>query len=519
MLAENCGSGELIFACGDDQLKHKNDALCVVVGLAVGAAVRAENEVAAAVGKAHQVGAGALLDGQRAGQVEAAVDELFGAEAAAFGLQPLDKRLDARLGGVAHLVDGEVDAFGQDAAVDPFLAGVPTLDRGRVEQLLAHQFGGIGVVRHAGGRRAPGPDQLENAGDQFGRAFDLSEAGRLEEAAVEERAQDVAHLSFRFQVGVRQELNRIGILGRLDIPGGDLRLVGDEEVVEMAGDETGGSRLRNDDVDDVVAVEVAGAAEEGLLAVIVVIGAEVEMGGIEAVGVDGRRLREGPAGEGACAVLDVVLRVVAHAHREQFQQFASIVLVGFAFAVLVVVQPVDHGRVHGEFEQYGAHIAHADAAEQIDLVVHRHDMLALGISGGKDMMPEERHLLFQRAFAVDHAVDPRADVDLRVLRRRSSAARYPRRWAGSAPAPPDPRRAGRTPVGRTPPTPLCLRQSRPGAASGQSGPDPQPPCFPPYFTSVASGRWPVVGGRWSVVGGRWSVVGGRWSVVGGRCGF
>ena len=48
-----------------------------------------------------------------------------------------------------------------------------------------------------------------------------------------------------------------------------------------------------------------------------------------------------------------------------------------------------------------------------DLVVHRHGMLALGISGGKDMVPEERDLLFQRAFAVDHAVDPRADVDLR----------------------------------------------------------------------------------------------------------
>ena len=52
----------------------------------------------------------------------------------------------------------------------------------------------------------------------------------------------------------------------------------------MAGDEAGRCRLLYDDVDDVVAVEVAGVAEEGFLAVIVVILAEEELRGVESRG-------------------------------------------------------------------------------------------------------------------------------------------------------------------------------------------------------------------------------------------
>ena len=68
---------------------------------------------------------------------------------------------------------------------------------GGFEQFLAHQFGGVGVLRYARHRPAIGADQLEDAGDQLGRTFHFLEAGRLEEVAVEERAQDVAHLPFR----------------------------------------------------------------------------------------------------------------------------------------------------------------------------------------------------------------------------------------------------------------------------------------------------------------------------------
>ena len=58
-----------------------------------------------------------------------------------------------------------------------------------------------------------------------------------------------------------------------DAPGRDLRLVGDEEVVEVAADEAGRRLLPGDDVDDVLAVEAAGVAEERLLAVVVVLAA------------------------------------------------------------------------------------------------------------------------------------------------------------------------------------------------------------------------------------------------------
>ena len=55
------------------------------------------------------------------------------------------------------------------------------------------------------------------------------------------------------------------------LPGGNLDIVSDEKVVEVAGDEPGGGRLLDDDIDDVFAVEVAGMAQECLLFFIMVI--------------------------------------------------------------------------------------------------------------------------------------------------------------------------------------------------------------------------------------------------------
>jgi hypothetical protein len=55
------------------------------------------------------------------------------------------------------------------------------------------------------------------------------------------------------------------------LPGGNLDIVSDEKVVEVAGDEPGGGRLLDDDIDDVFAVEVAGMAQECLLLFIMVI--------------------------------------------------------------------------------------------------------------------------------------------------------------------------------------------------------------------------------------------------------
>ena len=49
--------------------------------------------------------------------------------------------------GVAQLVGGEIDALHEGAAVNPFCASVPTLNGGRVHQILAHvtDFHGDGM--------------------------------------------------------------------------------------------------------------------------------------------------------------------------------------------------------------------------------------------------------------------------------------------------------------------------------------------------------------------------------------
>ena len=88
-----------------------------------------------------------------------------------------------------------------------------------------------------------------------------------------------------------------GSLGSVDAPGRHLLLVGDEEVVEVAADEAAPSLLLRNDVDDVLAVEVAGLAEERLLAVVVVGRVVDEAGVVVAVRVERRAWLERPAGE------------------------------------------------------------------------------------------------------------------------------------------------------------------------------------------------------------------------------
>src|SRR4029453_10157719 len=89
----------------------------------------------------------------------------------------------------------------------------------------------------------------------------------------------------------------------------------------------GRDRLLEDDVDDVLAVERAAAAEEGLLAGVVLRGVELELEDVV-----------GPAGERARRLADVALGVVADTHREELEQLAPEVLVRMALDVLAVVE-------------------------------------------------------------------------------------------------------------------------------------------------------------------------------------
>ena len=176
----------------------------------------------------------------------------------------------------------------------------------------------------------------------------------------------------------------------------------------MAGDEAGGGLLAGDYFNDVVAIEVAGLAQEGLLVVVVVVGVVDEVGLVASVGIARHGVGDGPASEGAGGFLDVVLGVVgfavhADAQREQFQKLAAPVLVDGALVAHAVVQVEHHGRVTGEALEQDVELAHAQVAEHIQLELDLAAMLALGVAGAEDAVPEQGDLFLQRALGVDHS--------------------------------------------------------------------------------------------------------------------
>ena len=149
--------------------------------------------------------------------------------------------------------------------------------------------------------------------------------------------------------------------------------------------------------------------------VVVVLGAVLEVPGDTAVGPDRVAqapqrhvlcVPERPTGEGAGALLDVLLGVAAHAHGEQLQELPAVVLVDRAVVVLVVVQPDDHGRVFGQLHEQRPEAAESVATKHPDLVVIHLAERYLRVPGSEDAVPEQWHLLPERSVGVDHAVQP-----------------------------------------------------------------------------------------------------------------
>ncbi len=287
----------------------------------------------------------------------------------------------------------EVHALVERPTVDPLLAGMPSLNRGRIQKLLSHHRGCLRELGEPRLGEAEVAGELDRAGDELRGALHPLELRLLEPVRVEDGPEDRPNLAVRLEVGVHHLLDGPRVLGRLDAPCGDLGLVGHEEVVEVAADEPGRGLLPHDDVDDVLAVEVALVAEEGLLAVVVILGVVHELGLVVAEGVQRDGLLEGPAREGPGRLLDVELGVGADAHGEQLEQLPAVVLVDAVGVVLPVVQPVDHGWILGEVEEDIPHLAQAVAPKGVDLSNQRRCVLALVVRGGEDVMPEEGHLL------------------------------------------------------------------------------------------------------------------------------
>jgi hypothetical protein len=111
-------------------------------------------------------------------------------------------------------------------------------------------------------------------------------------------------------------------------------------------------------------------------------------------------------GEGAGALLDVVLGVVADAQAEQLHELAGEVLVGAPDARVVVVEVGEHRGVADDPEQQVGEAAQRVRAEQLVLHVHVVRVLDRAVAGREVVVPEERHLLFERARRLDHALEP-----------------------------------------------------------------------------------------------------------------
>ena len=250
----------------------------------------------------------------------------------------------------------------------------------------------------------------------------MLEAGLLEEVRVEQHPQRGGHVEIRVLEDPRQGVDRLGIARRLDRPRGHLRLVGDKEIVQVPADEASAGRLLYDDVDDVFAVQLTLMTKEGLLAVIVVFRAILELPGESAIGRPRDLGLEGPAGEGARRFANVGLGVVAGAEAEQLEEFATPVLVDRGPMVLLVVEPEDHRRVSGHLEQQVAVTAKAALPEDIDLLQQLVVIVDLGIAGGEHMVPEQGGLLFEGPLGVDQVVHP-----IEVAHRRLSAGQQRRR--------------------------------------------------------------------------------------------
>ena len=93
----------------------------------------------------------------------------------------------------------------------------------------------------------------------------------------------------------------------------------DEEVEQAGGKELRALRLVKDDVDDIVAGEVPGLAQERFAATVV---ATPDEDGLSGHSIDG------PTRPGASGFADVVFAIVVDPQREQLHQFARVVFVG-----------------------------------------------------------------------------------------------------------------------------------------------------------------------------------------------
>ena len=277
-----------------------------------------------------------------------------------------------------------VAALEQRRRRDPGPSARPAGHVRRVEQLLAQA---AGEAVHVGHRGRPRRAELAVGRDeQRDRALDLGGDRRraVEVARREDRPQQRLQFVARFaQATAKLHLER------------GLQILPHQVAVHLAGDELAGRRLLEDDVEHFLAAQLALTPEEGLRAAVVELGVEPEVEDVV-----------GPARERPRRLPDVLLGVVADAHREQLEQLAAEVLVRVVLHVLPVVEVDEHRRVAHDGEQQAAEVAGGVLAQGPVLQVHLAGVADLDLRRREVVVPEEGHLLFQRARRGRHAVAP-----------------------------------------------------------------------------------------------------------------
>ena len=139
--------------------------------------------------------------------------------------------------------------------------------------MLAHVSTGIsGSIRISRGQ-GKAASHSEGADNHLHGTLDSGETRRrrLEKIGIEQGSQHGRDAGVRSEVCLAHGVDGVRISGWCVGPLGHRWLICDEVVVEVAGDEAGGSGLLADDVDHIFAVEVAGLAQECLIAVVVIV--------------------------------------------------------------------------------------------------------------------------------------------------------------------------------------------------------------------------------------------------------
>ena len=213
-----------------------------------------------------------------------------------------------------------VTALEQRCGSDPRAAAGPAGHVRRIEQDLTKASG---LRIEVGNCRCSGEAQLAVRGsEELDRALDLggNRGGAIEVPGQKDRPEQRLEFVFCLAENVRQ--SGFGCSGR-PVP--------DEEAVDLRGHEFGRHRLGQDDIDDLFSVECTALAQELLHPVVVLVLIDSKLEHVVR-----------PPGECPGRFSNIVLGVVADAHREEFQQLPAEIFVGVILDVLPVVQVDEH---------------------------------------------------------------------------------------------------------------------------------------------------------------------------------